>query len=126
MRADHLALALCFAGHVPSRMIGQRLRVRLYDDRLECLLDGSCVLTLVRGRTDQAGGKHHHELVQVPIGPPECRLQDFVQPGKIQTDRQFQASENSRLDIFDMDVSTNNEGIGIKWIKHDTEHALGR
>ncbi|WP_460255572.1 hypothetical protein [Acidiphilium sp. MT5] len=47
---------------VPSRMIGQRLRVRLYDDRLECLLGGSRVLTLVRGRADQTSGKHHHVI----------------------------------------------------------------
>jgi hypothetical protein len=45
---------------VPARMIGQRLRVRLYDDRLECFLGGSRVLTLVRGRADHANGKHGH------------------------------------------------------------------
>ena len=35
---------------VPSRLIGHRLRVRLYDDRLDCFLGGSLVLTLRRGR----------------------------------------------------------------------------
>ena len=35
---------------VPSRLIGHRLRVRLYDERLECLLGGTLVLTLPRGR----------------------------------------------------------------------------
>jgi hypothetical protein len=35
---------------VPSRLIGHRLRVRLFDDRLECLLGGTRVLTLPRGR----------------------------------------------------------------------------
>ncbi len=35
---------------VPSRLIGHRLRVRLYDERLECLLGGSLVATLRRGR----------------------------------------------------------------------------
>ena len=35
---------------VPSRLIGHRLRVRLYDERLECLLGGTLVLTLQRGR----------------------------------------------------------------------------
>jgi hypothetical protein len=34
---------------VPSRLIGHRLRVRLYDDRLECFLGGTLVLTLRRG-----------------------------------------------------------------------------
>ena len=35
---------------VPSRLIGHRLRVRLYDDRLECLLGTTLVATLPRGR----------------------------------------------------------------------------
>jgi len=35
---------------VPSRLIGHRLRVRLYDDRVDCFLGGSLVLTLRRGR----------------------------------------------------------------------------
>jgi hypothetical protein len=35
---------------VPSRLTGHRLRVRLYDDRLECFLGGTLVLTLPRGR----------------------------------------------------------------------------
>ncbi len=35
---------------VPSRLIGHRLRVRLYDERLDCFLGASLVLTLRRGR----------------------------------------------------------------------------
>jgi Mu transposase-like protein len=42
---------------VPSRLIGHRLRVRLYDDRLECLLGGTLVLTLPRGRRPK-GAQH--------------------------------------------------------------------
>ncbi len=38
---------------VPSRLIGHRLRVRLYDDRIECFLGGTAVLTLPRGRAPQ-------------------------------------------------------------------------
>jgi len=38
---------------VPSRLIGHRLRVRLYDDRLECLLGTTLVVTLPRGRSAQ-------------------------------------------------------------------------
>ena len=45
---------------VPSRLIGHRLRVRLYDDRLECFLGGTPLLTLRRGRPPQANGKHGH------------------------------------------------------------------
>ena len=35
---------------VPSRLIGHRLRVRLYDDRLECFQGSTPILTLRRGR----------------------------------------------------------------------------
>jgi hypothetical protein len=34
----------------PSRLIGHRLRVRLYDDRLECFLGSTPMMTLTRGR----------------------------------------------------------------------------
>lgn len=44
---------------VPSRLIGHRLRVRLYDDRLDLFMGGSPLMTLVRGRAD-ANGKHGH------------------------------------------------------------------
>ena len=42
----------------PSRLIGHRLRVRLYDDRLECFLGATPMMTLRRGRpvSDQKGG----------------------------------------------------------------------
>ncbi len=42
----------------PSRLIGHRLRVRLYDGRLECFLGSTPVMTVRRGRpvSDQKGG----------------------------------------------------------------------
>jgi transposase InsO family protein len=44
---------------VPSRLIGHRVRVRLYDDRLELLLGATLLMTLQRGRSG-ASGKHGH------------------------------------------------------------------
>ena len=44
---------------VPSRLIGHRLRVRLYDDRLEVYLGGTHQLTQPRGRAHPSG-KHGH------------------------------------------------------------------
>ena len=44
---------------VPSRLIGYRLRVRLYDDRLECFLGATPVMTVPRGRC-HSSGKHGH------------------------------------------------------------------
>jgi len=43
----------------PSRLIGHRLRVRLYDDRLDVYLGASLQMTMPRGRA-QANGKHDH------------------------------------------------------------------
>ena len=42
---------------VPSRLIGHRLRVRLYDDRLDLFVGGTPLMTLRRGRPT-AAGKH--------------------------------------------------------------------
>ncbi len=44
---------------VPSRLIGHRLRVRLYDDRLDLFIGGTPLMTLGRGRAE-ASGKHGH------------------------------------------------------------------
>jgi hypothetical protein len=44
---------------VPSRLIGHRLRVRLYDDRLDLFIGGTRLMTLTRGRADPTG-KHAH------------------------------------------------------------------
>ncbi|WP_442780477.1 IS21 family transposase [Ensifer sp. SL37] len=46
----------------PSTYIGHRLRVRLYDDRLECYLASSHAFTLPRGRPPSSGksGQHAH------------------------------------------------------------------
>jgi hypothetical protein len=46
---------------VPSRLIGHRLRVRLYDDRLELFVGGTALMTLMRGRPG-ANGKHGHVI----------------------------------------------------------------
>jgi hypothetical protein len=44
---------------VPSRLIGHRLRVRLYDDRLECFLGATRLLTLRRGRSPDHQKRAH-------------------------------------------------------------------
>ncbi len=45
---------------VPSRLIGHRLNVHLYDDRLDCFLGATQLLTLRRGRPPQGSSKHAH------------------------------------------------------------------
>lgn len=44
---------------VPSRLIGHRLRVRLFDDRLELFIGGTQLMSLQRGRAGN-NGKHGH------------------------------------------------------------------
>lgn len=44
---------------VPSRLIGHRLKVRLYDDRLELFVGAQWLLTVPRGRPQQ-DGRHGH------------------------------------------------------------------
>jgi hypothetical protein len=44
---------------VPSRLIGHRLRVRLYDDRLDLFMGGTQLMTLPRGRS-MNNGSHGH------------------------------------------------------------------
>ena len=46
---------------VPSRLIGQRLRVRLYDARLEVFIGGTHLLTLPRGHASPSG--RHAQVV---------------------------------------------------------------
>lgn len=60
---------------VPSRLIGHRLRVRLFDDRLEVFMGGTLQMTLPRGRSrpdgrhDQVVSYHHviHSLRRKPM-----------------------------------------------------------
>ena len=44
---------------VPSRLIGHRLRVRLFDDRLALFMGSTALMTLPRGKA-RADGKHGH------------------------------------------------------------------
>jgi hypothetical protein len=41
----------------PSRLIGQRLKVRLYSDRLDCYLSGALVLSVARGTRSPINGR---------------------------------------------------------------------
>ena len=44
---------------VPSRLIGHRLRVRLYDDRLDVFVGATPLMTLTRGRAPGTGKRAH-------------------------------------------------------------------
>ncbi len=44
---------------VPSRLIGHRLRVRLYDNRLDVFVGATLLMTLTRGRAPGCGKRAH-------------------------------------------------------------------
>ncbi len=47
---------------VPSRLVGHHLRLRVHDDRLECFLGGTLVLTLPPGRPPNGKGTHGYSV----------------------------------------------------------------
>jgi transposase InsO family protein len=71
---------------VPSRLIGHRLRARLYDDRLELYLGSTHLMTLPRGRT-RADGKaepvidYRHVIHSLRAKP--MALMDYVYRDKL-------------------------------------------
>lgn len=72
----------------PSRLIGHRLRVHLYDDRLDCFLGSTPMMTLRRGRpvSDRKGGhvvdyRHViHALRKKPMALPNLVYRDQLFP----------------------------------------------
>jgi len=73
---------------VPSRLIGHRLRVRLYDDRLEVFVGASPLMTLARGRPNSKGrhgqvvSYHHviHALRRKPMALMNLVYRDQLFP----------------------------------------------
>jgi hypothetical protein len=72
----------------PSRLIGHRLRVHLYDDRLDCFLGSTPMMTLRRGQpvSDRKGGhvvdyRHViHALRRKPMALPNLVYRDQLFP----------------------------------------------
>ena len=73
---------------VPSRLIGHRLRVRLYDDRLELFIGGTHLMNLQRARADATGKRarvvnyHHviHSLRKKPMALLHLNYRDDLFP----------------------------------------------
>ena len=99
---------------VPSRLIGHRLRVRLYDDRLDVFIGATLLMTLTRGRATTAGiggpgGGKTHLASAIGLALVEngwrvlfTRTSDLVQ--RLQVARRELALEAAitRLDRFDL------------------------
>ena len=73
---------------VPSRLIGHRLRVRLYDDRLDVFIGATHLMTLPRGRASSDGkhgqivNYHHviHSLRKKPMALMNLVYRDHLFP----------------------------------------------
>lgn len=73
---------------VPSRLIGHRLRVHLYDDRLDCFLGSTLMVTLRRGRPGLGARGGHvvdyrhviHALRKKPMALPNLVYRDQLFP----------------------------------------------
>jgi hypothetical protein len=89
----------------PSRLIGHRLRVHLYDDRLDCFLGSTPMMTLRRGHpvSDRKGGhvvdyRHViHALRKKPMALPNLVYRDQLFPRQAYR----KASEALRAEVGD-------------------------
>ena len=76
---------------VPSRLIGHRLRVHLYDDRLDLFIGGTPLMTLPRGRPKPDGGRGHvvdyhhviHALKRKPMALLDLVYRDQLFPRQV-------------------------------------------
>jgi hypothetical protein len=76
---------------VPSRLIGHRLRVQLYDDRLDCFLGSSHLMTLRRGQPKDNGKTGHvidyrhiiHALRKKPMALLNLVYRDQIFPRQV-------------------------------------------
>ena len=97
---------------VPSRLIGHRLRGRLFDDRLELFLGGTCLMTLARGRADPSGKNGHvvdyhhviHSLRRKPMALLNLVYRDqlFPRPAYARTFDALLAEQSPRAACKDM------------------------
>jgi len=91
---------------VPSRLIGHQLRVRLYDDRLDCFLGASPMMTLPRGRPQPNGKRGHvidyhhviHALRRKPMALLNLVYRDqlFPRPAYARAFEALQAKETEK------------------------------
>lgn len=72
---------------VPSRLIGHRLRVRLYDDRLDVFIGATHLMTLPRGRAHPSG--RHDQVVNYRHVIHSLRRKPMALMGLVYRDRLF-------------------------------------
>jgi hypothetical protein len=105
---------------VPSSFIGQRLRIRLHDDRLECYLGTSHVLTLPRGRAVNGVRQHvidyrHviHSLRRKPQALANLTYRDKLFPRDA-----YRATWEALAANLDQRTACKTM-VGLLWLAHD-------
>jgi hypothetical protein len=83
---------------VPSRLIGHRLRVRLYDDRLDVFIGSTHLMTLPRGRASPSG--KHDQVVNYRHVIHSLRRKPMALLNLVYRDRLFPREAYRR--IFDL------------------------
>jgi len=96
---------------VPSRLIGHRLRVRLYDDRLEVLLGSTPLMTLPRGRSEPSG-KHGH-VVDYRHVIHSLRCKPMALMGLVYRDSLFPRDAYRRMFYHLLDVGTEKDACRL-------------
>lgn len=89
---------------VPSRLIGHRMRVRLYDDRLELFLGASFLLTLPRARSGDH--RHHAHVVNYHHVIHSLRRKPMALMGLVYRDQLFPRPAFRDMFAFMLEATT--------------------
>lgn len=106
---------------VPSRLIGHRLRVRLYDDRLDVFVGGTHLMTLRRGRGHADG--RHDQVVNYHHVIHSLRKKPMALNGLVYRDKLFPRQEYRRAFDALMDHLPDKQAckiaVGLLALSHD-------
>lgn len=108
---------------VPSRLIGHRLKVRIYDDRLECFLGGTAFLTLPRGRAPNRhkGARGHvvdyHHVIHSLRRKPQAFL-NLVYRDALFPRAAYRRAWEVLIGAVDPQLACRTM-VGLLWLAHD-------
>lgn len=105
---------------VPSRLIGHRLKARIFDDRIELLLAGRHIETFPRGRAPKGGRGH---VVDYRHVIHSLRQKPGALAGLVYRDQLFPRSEYhrcwERIEAAMPSAEAGRLMVGLLWLAHD-------
>lgn len=104
---------------VPSRLIGHRLTVRLFDDHLDCLLGGALVLTLPRGRAKgtRAHVVDYHHVIHSLRRKPQALL-NLVYRDDLFPRTAYRRAWDALIAALDPRLACRTM-VGLLWLAHE-------